>query len=84
MINILFENNKLVQDVLNADPLLINDLIRALCYRADELNPDQTLLVFSVDKKRDFNEQADEFVAFMKRMKEIDVDKIREEIMRKK
>ena len=73
----MFEDNQLVKDVRNADPLLLNDLIHALCHRFDEISPDQTLLFFSVDKKRDFNEQADEFIRFMEKIKIKDTEKKR-------
>ena len=60
----------LVERVRNADELLINELIRAVAHRFDELSPDRTLLFFSVDRKRSFNEQADEFIEFMESLKE--------------
>ena len=63
----------LVDLVRHADELLINDLIHALAQRFEELSPDYELLIFSVEKKRSFNEQADEFMAFMKKLKKENV-----------
>ena len=69
----MFEESKLVKQVRNADPMLIDALIHALCKRHDEINPEFTALFFIVDKKRDFVEQADEFIKFMQGMKEIEI-----------
>ena len=63
----------LVDLVRHADELLINDLIHALSQRFEEMSPDYELLIFSVEKKRSFNEQADEFIAFMQKLKEENV-----------
>ena len=59
----------LVDLVRHADEHLINDLIQALAQRFEEMSPDYELLIFSVEKKRSFNEQADEFIAFMQKLK---------------
>ena len=60
----------LVDLVRHADERLINDLIHALAHRFEEISPDYELLIFSVEKKRSFIEQADEFIAFMQKLKE--------------
>ena len=60
----------LVDMVRHADELLIDDLIRALSYRVGEINPEIEMLTFFVERKRSFNEQADEFIAFMQQLKE--------------
>ena len=62
--------HNLVDMVRNADELIINDLIHALAHRFDELSPDYTLLFFSVNKKKSFNEQADEVIRLMESLKE--------------
>ena len=67
--------DNLVDMVRHADELIINDLIHALAHRFGELSPEYELLFFSVEKKRDFNEQADEFIAFMQRRKEMKPEK---------
>ena len=71
----MFFDDPLIEQVRNADPMLINELIRALCHRCDEVNPDYTLTFFVVDKKRTFEEQADEYITFMQRLKETKVRK---------
>ena len=60
----------LVDLVRHADEHLINDLIQALAQRFEEISPDYELVIFSVEKKRSFNEQADEFIAFMQKLTE--------------
>ena len=69
----MFEDSELVKQVRNADPMLIDALIHALCARHDEINEKFTCLVHFVEKKRDFVEQADEFIQFMQGMKEIEI-----------
>ena len=59
--------------VRHADERLINDLIHTLAQRFEEMSPDYELLIFSVEKKRSFNEQADEIIAFMQNLKEENV-----------
>ena len=61
----------LVNQVRNADPDLLNDLVYALGDRINEVFPEFEMLVFLVEKKRTFEEQADEFIRFMERLKEI-------------
>ena len=63
--------DNLVEMVRHADELIINDLIQALAYRFGEISPEYELLFFSVEKKRNFDEQADEFIVFMQRLKEV-------------
>ena len=67
--------DNLVEMVRHADELIINDLIHALAHRFGELSPEYELLFFSVEKKRDFNEQADEFITFMQWLKEVKTEK---------
>ena len=67
--------DNLVEMVRHADELIIHDLIHALALRFGELSPEYELLFFSVEKKRDFNEQADEVIAFMQRLKEVKLEK---------
>ena len=71
----MFDECELIQEVRNADPMLINELIRALSQRFEEINPDLSFVTFVVEKKRDFEEQADEYIAFMQRLKKIKVEK---------
>ena len=68
----MFEEHELVQQVRNADPMVMDALIHALCTRHDEINPESTALFFIVEKKRDICEQADEFIKLMQSLKEID------------
>ena len=63
--------DNLVEMVRHADELIINDLIQALAYRFGEISPEYELLFFSVEKKKNFDEQADEFIVFMQRLKEV-------------
>ena len=63
--------DNLVEMVRHTDELIINDLIQALAYRFGEISPEYELLFFSVEKKRNFDEQADEFIVFMQRLKEV-------------
>ena len=70
----MFDECELIQEVRNADPMLLNELIRALTHRFEEINPDLSFVTFVVEKKRDFEEQADEYIAFMQRLKEIKVE----------
>lgn len=65
----------LVERVRNADELLMDDLIHALAYRFEEVRPDYELLFFAVERKRDFCEQADEFIRFMQGLKEMKIQK---------
>ena len=60
----------LVDMVRHADELIINDLIHALAYRFEEISPDYELLFFTVEKKKDLNDQIDACIALMQRLKE--------------
>ena len=63
--------DSLVEMVRHADELIIDDLIHALAHRFGEVSPDYELLFFSIEKKSNFDEQADEFIAFMQGLKNI-------------
>ena len=65
----------LVDKVRHADELLLDELLRALAYRFREVSPDYELLFFAVERKRDFCEQADEFIRFMQGLKNIELEK---------
>ena len=69
----MFEEYELIQEVRNADPMIMNELLRVFCQRFEEVNPEYSLLVVSVDKKRDFLEQADEYIALMQSMKDVEI-----------
>ena len=67
--------DNLVEMVRHADELIIHDLIHALALRFGELSPEYELLFFSVEKKRNFDEQADEIIALMQDLKEMKPEK---------
>ena len=71
----MFDEHELVKQVRNADPMLIDALIHALCKRHDEINPESTALLYIVDKKQDSVEQADEFIKLIESLKEIEIRK---------
>ena len=61
----------LVKQVRNADPDILNDLIYAPTDRFHEAFPEWETLIFLVEKKRTFEEQADEFINFMEHLKKV-------------
>lgn len=60
-----------LSEIKNAKPEEMNDILLAVRERYQELFPDWEVIIISLEKAVDKNEQLDRMIALMKRLKEV-------------
>lgn len=60
-----------LSEIKNAKPEEMNDILLAVRERYQELFPDWEVIIISLEKAVDKNEQLDRMIALMERLKEV-------------